>query len=375
MTGFPIQSYDVAVIGGGLVGGAIAYGLVHGARKVLVLDEGDIAIRPSRGNFGLVWVQGKGHGLPEYSRWSLRSAQLWSAFATELRERTGIDVGHENKGGVMLNLSAEEDAANRTLISDIAHGLGGDYDVEFMPRDKLAALLPGLGPDVVSGSYSPYDGHANPLLLLRALHDAFVTMGGHYRAEHPVEDIAETTGGYVLLAGGKRFEAAKVVLAAGHANTRLGQPFGLKVPVLPSHGQILVTERVEPFLPLPTNLVRQTREGTLLLGYTESDFGYDLDTRPDFLRDIAWRARRAFPRIAGLRVVRAWAALRTMTPDGFPVYEQSASHPGIFIASCHSGVTLAAIHASRLARWIANGHLPEEMTVFTSARFHVQEAA
>jgi glycine/D-amino acid oxidase-like deaminating enzyme len=84
---------------------------------------------------------------------------------------------------------------------------------------------------------------------------------------------------------------------------------------------------------------------------------------------MAARATRIFPALSGARVVRAWAALRVMTPDGFPVYEQSAAHPGAFVASCHSGVTLAAVHAYAFAPAIAAGVLPESFRPFTATRF------
>jgi hydrogen cyanide synthase HcnC len=63
---------DVAVIGGGLVGSAVAWGLARAGASVTLLDEGDDALRASRGNFGLVWVQGKGDGMPEYADWTRR---------------------------------------------------------------------------------------------------------------------------------------------------------------------------------------------------------------------------------------------------------------------------------------------------------------
>ena len=75
-------------------------------------------------------------------------------------------------------------------------------------------------------------------------------------------------------------------------------------------------------------------------------------------------------------VVRAWAALRVMTPDGFPVYDQSRRFPGAFVAACHSGVTLAAAHALMLAPLIAAGSLPADpFETFSLRRFDVQKAA
>src|SRR4051794_10134169 len=100
--------YDAIVIGGGLVGSAIGYGLVRTGLRTALLDEGDIAYRASRGNFGLVWVQRKGDGAPHYQRWTRRSADEWPRLAAELWERTGIAVGHQRPGGVHLCLGEAE---------------------------------------------------------------------------------------------------------------------------------------------------------------------------------------------------------------------------------------------------------------------------
>jgi glycine/D-amino acid oxidase-like deaminating enzyme len=64
-----------------------------------------------------------------------------------------------------------------------------------------------------------------------------------------------------------------------------------------------------------------------------------------------------------------------MSPDGFPIYQQSISHPGAFLAACHSGVTLAAVHAQVLAPGIAAGSLPPSLAPFSSRRFDVPQAA
>ena len=68
------NDYDVAVVGGGLVGAATSWGLAREGLRVALLDEGDRAVRASRGNFALVWVQNKGIGMPQYAAWTLRSA-------------------------------------------------------------------------------------------------------------------------------------------------------------------------------------------------------------------------------------------------------------------------------------------------------------
>src|SRR5258708_10360482 len=99
-----MRRFDAIVIGGGLVGSAIAYGLARAGLKPALIDEGDVAFRASRGNFGLVWVQSKGLAAPHYQRWTRLSSEEWPSLATELKERTGIDVGHARPGGAHLCL-------------------------------------------------------------------------------------------------------------------------------------------------------------------------------------------------------------------------------------------------------------------------------
>ncbi|HEX3537818.1 MAG TPA: FAD-dependent oxidoreductase, partial [Stellaceae bacterium] len=99
-----MKTFDAIVIGGGLVGSAIAYGLAHAGLRPALIDEGDVAYRASRGNFGLVWVQSKGLGAPHYQRWTRRSAEEWPHLAAELGERTGISVGLQQPGGLQLCL-------------------------------------------------------------------------------------------------------------------------------------------------------------------------------------------------------------------------------------------------------------------------------
>src|SRR5258707_12349226 len=103
-----MRQFDAIVIGGGLVGAAIGYGLARAGLAVAMVDEGDVAFRASRGNFGLVWVQSKGLGAPHYQRWSRSSAAVWPALAAQLAEQTGLDIGLRQPGGVYFCLRDAE---------------------------------------------------------------------------------------------------------------------------------------------------------------------------------------------------------------------------------------------------------------------------
>src|SRR5205823_14213122 len=176
-----MAQFDAIVIGGGLVGAAIGYGLVRDGFKVAVVDEGDIAFRASRGNFGLVWVQSKGLGAPHYQRWTRLSAEEWPALAKELGERTGIAVGLEQPGGLQLCLGEEELQKRQAMMEQMRREAGNfGFDYRMLDHKEVAEILPGLGPSVAGASWTPYDGHANSLNLLHALHKGFAEKGGAY---------------------------------------------------------------------------------------------------------------------------------------------------------------------------------------------------
>jgi hydrogen cyanide synthase HcnC len=364
-----MPSHDAIVIGGGLVGGAIAYGLARRRLNVALLDEGDSAFRAARGNFGLVWVQSKGAGMPEYQRWSRVSSELWIDFAADLAEATGVSPAHERKGGVNILLS-EAEFENRRKLMERIHVEQGEtgFEYEMLDRAELKRLIPAVGPEAVGASWTRYDGAANPLFLLRGLHAGILKLGGRYAPNARVTAVSARPHDFRIAAGGQTFNAPRLVLAAGLGNKDLAPLVGLNAPVRPVRGHIVVTERVAPVIPLTQNF-RQMPEGGLLLGDSQEEAGYDDVVAPRPIREITSRAVRAFPFLRDVNVVRTWAALRVMSPDGFPIYDQSREFPGAFVANCHSGVTLAAAHAERYAQHVLEGALPAELSRFSGARF------
>ena len=105
------------------------------------------------------------------------------------------------------------------------------------------------------------------------------------------------------------------------------------------------------------------------MGDSHEHVGLDDGTTVPVMGAIARRAVATFPCLRTTRVVRAWGALRIMTADGLPVYDQSRDCPGAYLATGHSGVTLAAGHGLRLAQWIADGALPTDAAPFSASRF------
>ncbi len=367
--------FDVAVVGGGLVGAALAWGIARANQRVVVLDEGDVAHRASRANFALVWVQSKGLGMPEYAAWTKRSSDAWQDLARELEEETGIDVAFSRPGGFTLALSEAELEARATLLQRLHNQPNMvRYPYEILRRDALLRRLPRIGPEVAGASYCPLDGQCNSLRLLYAFHRGMRRLGAEYRPNHVVQAIDYHNGVFFLRNSSETIPVEKVVLAAGIGNARLAPMVGLKAPVRPQRGHIVVTERAERFLDHPLVTIRQTEEGTVMLGDSAEEAGFDDSVVLGVASAIASRAVRMFPLLKSLNVVRSWAGLRVMTQDGFPIYDESSGRLGAFLATCHSGVTLAAAHALVLAPMIASGGLSAELGVFSAGGFDGQAA-
>jgi glycine/D-amino acid oxidase-like deaminating enzyme len=211
--------------------------------------------------------------------------------------------------------------------------------------------------------------------LLHALHIGLQRAGVARLARNGVATIEPRADRFDVRTPQREFTCECIVLAAGLGNARLAPMVGLSAPLVPNKGQIIVLERVQPFLAMPLETIRQTDEGTVLLGDSQQERGFDEAADPAILAAIAARAVRVFPALREVRVVRTWAALRVMSPDGFPIYEQSRAHPGAFLATCHSGVTLAAAHALHLAPAIRSGVLGAEYEPYAVERFDVRAVA
>lgn len=370
---FKVEDPDSVVVGGGIVGASIAFGLVRSGERVVLLDEGDVAFRASRGNFALVWVQSKGLALPPYAAWTQRSASQWHDLSRILKDETGIDVAHSQPGGFTLCLSQKEiDARLDKLKRFHNQPEAAHFPYEILDHDEVKRRLPDIGPKVFGAVYSPLDGHANPLLLMRALHSYLEGQGSEYRPGHPVLSIERESDGFRLIGDWGQLRTPKLVLAAGLGNARLAPMVGLEAPVKPSRGQLIVTEKTAPFLHNPMVTIRQTNEGGVLIGDSKEEAGFENITGTGVLSVMAERAIEMFPRLRELNVVRTWSALRVISADGFPIYDQTTSGPPAFVTSCHSGITLAGVHAITLGPALSKtARLPDVLAPFTPKRFHV----
>lgn len=369
-----LPDQEIVVVGGGLVGAALAWGLARRGLKPLVLDGEDLSHRASRANFALVWVQGKGVGAPHYARWTIAAARRWPSFAAEIMETSGIDVGLRQRGGFTFGLAESEMAMWTEEVRCVAEALGGDApEYAVLDHAETVRMLPAIGRDVVGAIYSPLDGDVNSLRLFRALHVGMLNLGASYRPHSDVTEVVPDVGGFLLKGAWGEVFAGRVVLAAGNGSTRLAPMVGLAAPTLQSKGQILVTEKCAPFFPYTSTTVRQADEGGVMIGDSQEADTRSIATDQNISSVLADRAIRTFPQLGSVNVVRSWSGFRVKTPDGLPIYECSPTHPGASLVMCHSGVTLAPHHAHLIADAIADQAAMLADKRFSGRRFHVSQ--
>ncbi|ANG98659.1 FAD-dependent oxidoreductase [Brucella pseudogrignonensis] len=367
-----LPDQNIVIIGAGLVGATIAWGLARSGLQPMLLDGEDLSLRASRANFALIWVQGKGVGAPHYARWTMQSARLWPTFAEELRDVTGLDVALKQTGAFTFCLTERELEMCAEDVATVARELGNDAPEHVvLDHRETARMLPAIGGDVIGSIYSPMDGDVNSLRLFRALHIGMIKLGAGYEPHCEVASITPQGGGFLLSGAWGEVFTERVILAAGNGNAELAGSVGLKAPVLRSKGQILVTEKCAPFFPYTAATLRQADEGGVMIGDSQETHTDRIATNQDISAVLANRAVRTFPHLSKVNVIRSWAGFRVKTPDGLPIYEQSESHPGAYAVMCHSGVTLAANHALIVAQEIATDVKQLAGDVFSGRRFHV----
>lgn len=365
---------DVIVIGGGMVGAALAYGCAKRGAQVAMIDEGDTAFRAAKTNGGLVWSQGKGIGMPAYAAWTRECIDLWPDFAEEISTVAGKDIGFRQNGGLSICLGQKEYEEKRLFIADANGQPGGAATpMSLVDRTELQALLPRapFGPSVSGASYTPRDADVNPLLLLRAMHAGFRAHGGQHFPGNAVTDIEPQGGGYKVATRAGAHVARRVVIAAGLGVASLAKTVGIHIPIVPTRGQVMITERMETVMDMAVSTCRQTVEGGFQLGTTTEP---DIAERDVSMRDLARIAARScaiLPLLQAAKIVRTWSGIRPIVSDGFPVYSGSSSHPGVSVAMCHSAVTLASGHARLVAEAILADRYPDRLGDFTAERFNV----
>lgn len=367
---------DVVIVGAGIVGAACARSLARAGARVTVLDRAAAASATSAHGEGNLLVSDKGPG-PELELAQV-SLRRWAALAEELADELGPRfpaIEHEAKGGLVVVTSAPGLDGLRAFAA--GQRAAGVEAVEVTPG-RARELEPDLAPGVVGGVHYPQDAQVQPVAAAEAL------LASARRAGAVVRTRVEVTGP-VLGAGGRLAGVATtrgdvaadaVVVAAGPWSGDVAERLGSWLPVRPRRGMVLVTtpmrQRVRHKVydgdyfaatqsagaELQTSaVIESTQGGTVLIGSSREQVGFDERLRAEVLAQMARRAVAVFPFLAETNVMRTYLGFRPYVPDHLPVVGADPVVDGLWFATGHegAGVGLAPATGDLLAAGLLGG--------------------
>jgi sarcosine oxidase subunit beta len=355
-------SPDVVVVGGGIRGTSIAYFLARAGVRVTLIEKGFWAAGASGANVGLVNVSAKTPA--DYTALSLLSAEMYPAFVAEL----DADVDYQREGYLLV---AETDAEAEGLarLATRQSQIPG-VSVELLDARAACALEPALSPRLAAATFCAQDGNVDPLKLTVAVGRAARRHGAEVLLHREVSGI-RLQGGRIVAVGTPEGEISTeaVVDAAGVLVSDVARMVGVDVPILPQRGQVFQIEALPPLLRRPVQSIRQFQSGTTMVGTTNEFVGPDRSVTYEAAARLLARARRMVPALARARIIRGWAGLRPMSPDGLPVYSAVPEVPGFYVAVGHSGVTLAPITGQIFLELITTGRTNVPIAPYSLRRF------
>jgi glycine oxidase len=375
---------DVVVVGGGVIGLSVAWRCAQAGADVVLCDD-----EPGRGASWaaagmLAPVTEVHYGEEALLELNLAASAAWPAFAAELADVTGRELGYRASGTLLV----ARDRDDNTVLDDLhafQRSLG--LTVERLRGSEARALEPSLAPRTRGGILVPGDHQVDNRALVTALLDACRCAGVALVAERAtavLRDGDRVTG--VAVGGGGEggggegdITAGAVLLAAGAASGHLeGLPDGA-VPVRPVKGQLLHLRRPpgQPDVPIATRNIRgidvylvPRSDGRVVVGATVEERGEDRTVTAGAVRDLLQAAWELLPGLAEYELVETVAGLRPGTPDNAPLLGWTALD-GLAVATGHyrNGVLLTPLTAELLVPLLARAPADPRLAPFDPRRF------
>jgi glycine oxidase len=375
------RSYDVVVVGAGVVGLAVAWRARRGGLATLVVERDGAGAGASGVAAGMLApVTEADFGEEGLLALNLAGRERWPAFAAELAERSGLDTGFRESGA--LTVAADrDDAEELRRLASLQRSLG--LEARWLSSRECRALEPGLSPRVGGGIEAPGEAHVNPGATVAALRAAFLATGGGLLEGTAVESVELANDGErvtgLAVAGGQRVECETLVAATGAWSGAVsGLPPGAAPPVRPVKGQILTLRTSRDHRPPAARLVRTPRcyvvpraGGEVVVGATMEERGFDVRVTAEGVFRLLEAAREVLPDVGELELAEARAGLRPATPDNLPVIGSAPGVENLVWATGHgrNGVLLAPLTADAVAAWLRGGGWPSEVDACASERF------
>ncbi len=331
---------DVVVIGGGVEGTSIAYQLAKRGTNVTLLEARQLASAASGASAGGVRQQGRD---PRELPIAMRAIAMWPGLSDEL----GADVDYHQQGHLVL---VENEADIPVLEQRVNDQQDLGLDVRMLYGDDVRAVAPGVGEQILAGSYCPTDGHANPIWTTKAFGAAAARAGATILEETPATGIRTDSGRVTgVETEDGLIETDWVVNAAGAWSPRIAAMVGVELPIHTRAPQMVLTTQMTHDLDPVVGCVgrmlslKQLRTGHYLIGG-----GWPASVYQDILPPIgrnrhnsiagsADHSSAIWPRLKRTSIMRVWAGLEAETDDVVPILGPVKGVEGFLMAAGFSG--------------------------------------
>ena len=361
---------EVAIIGGGIIGGSAALFLRKRGVDVTLLETAACGAKASGVNYGGVRRQGRAL---EQMPLAQRAHAIWA----DLPGLIGIDGEYVRAGHLKLARN-DEDLALLEAYRARTRGFG--MNLELVTGDRFRKQFPWLGEAVIGGSFCPEDGHANPRLVSPAFARAAGRLGARVLEHHKVTAAHHDGRDFVLQVGDALEIRSRFLLnCAGAWGNEFARAFGEDTPEESIHPLMMVTEPLPVFSEMSLGIqggsiyARQVARGNCIIGG-----GRGVNTDADFARPgraniatLLANAARIMPALANAHVIRFWSGVEGNMPDHNPVVGPSGTTPGLFHAFGFSGAgfQIGPAVGEVLADLVVTGESSIPIDAFGIARF------
>ena len=357
------EIYDVAIVGGGVIGGSIAYQLVKRGMKVVLLEKGRVVAQASSAAAGMLAAQAEfEEETGTLFQLAVQSRGLFPQISSELREISGIDIGLVQQGMLKVALTEGEVEQLQNIIR-IQQAAG--QTAEWLTANQVKGKEPNLSDHVLGAMYIPGDGQVIAPELASAFIKSAAILGAEIKEFTEVKRLLLEEGQVKgVVTRQETIHAEKIVLAAGAWSDELLKEVGLNPAVYPVKGECL---SVLTHQPLVTSTIFShgcylvpKRGGRLVVGATMVEHTYDQRVTVEGMSLLLERAKRLLPSIGQAEWEKGWAGTRPQTKDGLPYLGEHPDYPGVFVAAGHyrNGILLSPITGVLMADLIEGNSSP-----------------
>lgn len=374
-----MSKFDVAIVGGGVIGLSAALELAAEKLRVVVFDRQQPGQEASWAAAGMLSPAPDSPRDLHLVPLSKEALKLYPEFIAALEEHSGKSTGYARQGALTVFLSPDGYAERDRLISEHRElGLAA----EAIAFETIRHSEPSITQSAQAIAWHPEEGSVDPRALMAALLAAAQSRGIEIRADCPVEKLLfDETKCIGASVAGDKIHVATVILAAGCYSAQLADGSSLLActPTRPVRGQMLA---LRPDRPSLRRVLRSEHcylvprnNGCIAVGSTLEDAGFEKRVTPSGISHLLNSALELCPDLAGAELVETWSGLRPGSPDDLPILGP-AGCDGLLIATGHyrNGILLAPITASLVRDWIVRGQPSFDVSAFSPLRFADMES-